>query len=212
MLLRRIDPARIVRPPEKLLKKRGDLRMRSNRTAYVSLVVTAIALALAGRAQAQVTTTVPATTMNPPQDSGSASPPVYPGTAVSFIDSAVPRTMLRLRYDLDYTNHRSTRAEYLFPKGGLPNSPGMPFPEPNVSMQELFLCGELALTPNFSFFTEQPYRWVNPDVNANVHGLSDLNVGLKWVLPFSNETTMTTLQFRIYTPTGGGGAFGTDHV
>jgi hypothetical protein len=183
-----------------------------NRKACLGMVATLTWLALADRAAAQITTTVPATGITPPQEASSSTPPIYADSACAFIDSAIPRTMLRLRYDLDYTNHRPTRAEYLFPKGGTPGAPGMLLPETNVSMQELWIYGELALTPHFAFFTEQPFRWVNPDINANESGLSDLNLGLKWVLPFSTDTAVTTVQLRAYIPTGGGRVFGTDHV
>ena len=44
-------------------------------------------------------------------------------TNVSFLDSAVPFSHLRLRFDANYRDSRPTRAEFLYPKGGLPFSP-----------------------------------------------------------------------------------------
>ena len=49
-------------------------------------------------------------------------------TFVSFIESAVPRNVVGLRFDATYGNRQPMRATYLFAKGGVPNSVGFPLP------------------------------------------------------------------------------------
>lgn len=180
------------------------------RARVCAILLLAIAwLATPAPILAQVVTSVPATGL-PLTDGTIDYVPTCTDSGVAFIDSALPRTMLRTRFDLDYGNRRPTRAEYLFPRGGLPNSPGMILPETRVQMQELFVCAEVALTPHFSFFTEQPFRWVNPEVNANESGSGDLNLGMKWAL-VCDERVATSVQLRAYIPSGSGRSMGTDH-
>ena len=131
-------------------------------------------------------------------------------SVVSFIDSALPRTMTRIRLDLEYTNRRPTRGEYLFPKGGIPGSPGLPLPETRIDAQELYAYQEVSLVQEFSFFVNQPYRFVNPEVNANTAGIGDFDFGIKYVL-FGDPSMMATLQLRAYVPLHSSQALGTDH-
>ena len=44
-------------------------------------------------------------------------------SAVSFIDSAVPWTQVKVRFDANYGDHRPTRGEALFSKSGTPGTP-----------------------------------------------------------------------------------------
>src|SRR5688572_23612785 len=62
--------------------------------------------------------------INPPRDAEPEEglPDVF--SCVSFIDSALPRNMLRLRFDRVERFKRPTLAEYFQPKGGVPFSPG----------------------------------------------------------------------------------------
>src|ERR1043165_7159361 len=71
-------------------------------------------------------------------------------TFVSFIDSAVPRTVIGLRFDGTYDNRQPTRATYLFPKGGTPGSVGFPLPETRVDAQAITTIREFLLTLLFS--------------------------------------------------------------
>jgi hypothetical protein len=132
-------------------------------------------------------------------------------SCVSFIDSAMPRTMTRLRFDLNYNDVRPTRGEYLFPKGGIPGSPGLPQPETRIDTQEITVYQEVSLVPEFSFFFSQPYRFVNPEVNANTAGIGDLDFGIKYVL-IGDAAMMATLQLRAYVPLHHSQALGTDHT
>src|SRR5262245_20712198 len=58
-------------------------------------------------------------------------------TSVGYIDSAIPRNWLRIRFDAGYLNRQPTRAEFFYAQGGLPGSPGPPLPERNIDSQEL---------------------------------------------------------------------------
>jgi hypothetical protein len=131
-------------------------------------------------------------------------------SVVSFLDSAVPRSQMRTRLDLGYDNHRPTRAEFVWPKSGLPFSPGPPLPETNLDIQEWSTSLEIALGEQFSFFLETPVRWANPEVNANQHGLGDVSGGFKWAF-IKQENLVTAFQFRGYFPTASEAALGTDH-
>jgi hypothetical protein len=130
-------------------------------------------------------------------------------SGVAFIDSAVPRTTIRTRFDLAYRIRQPNRAEYIWAQGGIGN-PGPFLPESRVDYQEFRTYGELALNPYFSLFLETPYKWVNPDINPNVNGTGDMNVGLKFAF-LNNETWVTTFQFRAYFPTGSARGLGNEH-
>src|SRR5262245_27397297 len=50
-------------------------------------------------------------------------------TGVSFIDSALPQTQVRILIDGNYGNRSPARAEYLFPRSGIAGGPGWLQPE-----------------------------------------------------------------------------------
>ena len=131
-------------------------------------------------------------------------------TFVSFIDSAVPRNTVGLRFDAAYNNRQPMRATYLFAKGGVPNSVGFPLPETRVDTLELTSFAEYSLTPWLSFFMEGPYRWINPEVNANQSGGADMRYGLK-VCTWSDENIIATIMLRIYQPSARYETLGTGH-
>ncbi len=130
---------------------------------------------------------------------------------VGYIDDAIPGTMFRFRYDDSFNDRRPTRAEFLYPKGA-PTGPGLPEPEPRVDYQEFSGYLEYAPLDRFSGFVELPYRLLNPELNANHAGISDLNTGFKWALLYEQDT-VGTFQFRVYAPTGDSHrGLGTNHV
>jgi hypothetical protein len=131
-------------------------------------------------------------------------------TYVSFIDSAVPRNLVALRFDALYNNRQPFRAEYFHPKGGLPGSVGFPFVETRIDYQELTSYAEYSLTKWFSMFIEAPYRWLNPEINANRSGASDMRYGLK-VCTWSDDNIIATILLRVYQPTAASEALGTSH-
>ena len=132
-------------------------------------------------------------------------------TFVSFIDSALPKSQVRLMFDDASRDRRPTRAEFFQPKGGLPGSPGPPLPETNVNYQQLMTHGEVVIIPSLSTFMETPLLFVEPDVNKFAWGLGDINLGMKWAF-ISTSQLLATFQLRAYIPTASNSALGTDHV
>lgn len=132
-------------------------------------------------------------------------------SCVSFIDSALPRNTVRLRFDNVQRFKRPTLAEYLQPKGGLPGTPGPPLPETNVDYMDLSTYLEYAPDTWFSVFVETPFRWVNPDLNQNTSGEGDMNLGFKMGI-FTEERFFTAFQLRAFLPTARNSALGTRHV
>lgn len=122
-----------------------------------------------------------------------------------YIESAVPRTMARLRFDAGYNNNRPDRGEFFYPKCGCfrpqPNSNGPPKPERNVDYQELTTSVEVAFTQRFSAFFNIPVRFINPDVNQNAAGISDISFGGKYALIY-NECRVVSLLLRFQAPSG----------
>jgi hypothetical protein len=125
-------------------------------------------------------------------------------SAVSFLDSALPRSTLRLRLDLGYDMPQPIRDEYFISRNGLPML------ETKVqSYQDVASYVELAPASFFSLFVETPIRWLNPAINANTYGVGDTNFGLKLVT-WNDQELLATLQLRFYAPTGRPG-LGTQH-
>jgi hypothetical protein len=167
---------------------------------------------LTGTVAAQQTYRTPARTsfVNPPREpeAPEALPEVY--SSVSLIDSAMPRTTLRLRADFVSGIRRPTMAEYFQPQGGLPFTPGPPRPETNLNYQEYAAYVEYAVDTWFSLFLEQPLRWVNPEQNDNAWGQGDLNAGFKLSV-FNAPRFLATFQLRVLVPTARNNALGSDH-
>src|SRR5437763_9993782 len=60
---------------------------------------------------------------SPAPSAGAAAPSSQSGpdvldSSVGYVDSALPRDQLRLRFDTAYSANRPTRAEFFYPKGG----------------------------------------------------------------------------------------------
>jgi hypothetical protein len=136
-------------------------------------------------------------------------------SAVGYIDSAIPRTMFRQRFDAAYDDNRPDRADFFYPKCGCfkssvlpgspffdPNAPGPPAPgETRVDYQELSSYLEIAASERLSGFVEIPVRFINPEVNSNEAGLGDVNFGFKYALLYDADRVFT-LQVRTWAPTG----------
>jgi hypothetical protein len=131
-------------------------------------------------------------------------------TYVSFIDSAVPRNVVGMRFDDNLHNVQPMRALYIHPASGVPNNVGFPLMETKISYQELTSFAEYSLASWFSGFVEAPYRWLNPDINDNQSGASDMRYGLK-VCTWSSDSLIATILFRIYQPTAASSTLGTGH-
>jgi hypothetical protein len=130
----------------------------------------------------------------------SAPPPAAPerdalqasDTFVSFIDNALPRSQGRLYFDDVTRIRRPTRAGYLLPD--------LPLPETSVDFTQLTTYGEVAIIDSLSMFLTTPMLFLNPDVNRNYWGLSNMDVGVKWAF-LNTANFLGTLQFRTYVPT-----------
>jgi hypothetical protein len=144
-------------------------------------------------------------------------------SAAGYIDSAIPLTQFRLRFDSAYNDNRPDRADFFYPKCGCfkaagvdPNAPG-PASSVNptaatrkVDYQELSSYLEIAVNPRLSGFAEVPVRWVDIAFspvngvgvpNDNHKGLSDVNFGFKYAALYTADTVLT-FQLRVYSPTG----------
>ncbi len=127
-------------------------------------------------------------------------------TNVGYIDSALPLSQFRMRYDSAYDDNRPERVDFLYSANGLG-----PLKETKVNYQEATAYLEWAPLPRFSGFVEIPYRWIDPVVNPDQHGWSDINLGFKFAVLYDPDQVLT-FQFRTYTPTGSAGkGLGTDH-
>ncbi len=132
-------------------------------------------------------------------------------SSVGYIDSAIPRTTFRLRYDSGYDDNRPDRAEFFYPQSFNPRT-GPPIPVTKVDFHDLSAYLEWAASDSWSGFIEVPERFLDPEFNPHTAGLGDINVGAKLVL-LAEEERYLTFQFRVYTPTGAGRlGLGTDHV
>lgn len=185
------------------------------RTAGFRLVVTCGVLALLPInvplcAQELVVAPPPAPPAPPPAtdtDSGFSGR----NSNVGYIDSTLPLSQFRLRYDAAYNNNRPTRAEYFYAKGrGI--GPGLREPESQVDYQDVSAYLEVTARPRLSVFAEVPVRFLNPELNANHAGLADMNGGFKYAFVRTDDL-IATFQLRAYAPTGNAHlGLGTRHV
>ena len=144
-------------------------------------------------------------------DAQGTSGPRVSDSSVGYIDPAIPGNVFRFRFDASYDDRRPTRAEFFYPKGA-PAGPGLPEPEPRVDFQDLEAYLEMAATDRLSAFVSVPVRFLNPEVNSNHTGLSDIDAGLKYAFLYYDDF-VATFQFRTYAPTGDSRrGLGTNHV
>ncbi|MBL8799412.1 MAG: hypothetical protein JNM56_36355 [Planctomycetia bacterium] len=130
---------------------------------------------------------------------------------VGYIDSAIPQSQIRLRADAAYRNNRPDRAEFFYPKcgcfRGAPapftdlSADGPPLPESEVDYQEFSLYMEYAFSQRLSAFVETPFRLINPVVNNNSAGLSDIIFGGKYAFVAEQDRYLTA-QVKTFAPSG----------
>lgn len=116
---------------------------------------------------------------------------------VGYIDSAIPMTQIRFRYDSAYNNPSPDRNQFFYAEDG----PGGLRNETSVDYQDIRTFIEFAPSCRFSIFAEIPVRFLNPEQNANTAGLGDLDAGIKFAVRSCPDDYLT-LQFRTYVPTG----------
>lgn len=132
--------------------------------------------------------------------------------AGAYIDSAIVASRFRLRADAAYNNPRPDRVEFFYAECGILGGRGPQQIERNVDYQEIVPYFEWATSDKFSVFVETPIRFINPEVNPNTGGISDVNAGFKYAF-IADQDEYLTAQFRIYTPTGlPARGLGTGHV
>ncbi len=137
--------------------------------------------------------------------------PTVRDSSVGYIDTALIGNQFRLHYDAAHNDRRPNLAEFFWAQGR-PRGPGVPHPESRVDYQELSAYLEVAVTERLSGFVELPWRFLNPEVNANTNGLADLNAGFKWAFVYSSDG-VATVQFRTYAPSGDASrGLGSNHV
>jgi len=120
-------------------------------------------------------------------------------SVVGYIDSAIPGTQFRTRFDAGYGQIFPDRAEFQYAKY---NNPGPPLSETEIkSFQELAAYFEYAPVDYLSFFAELPVRWINPERNRNTGGLYDMNAGMK-VAVWSDDVSVLSFQFRTFAAIG----------
>jgi hypothetical protein len=124
--------------------------------------------------------------------------PVVADSTVGYIDPAIPGTYFRLRYDAAYDFPTPNRGEFFYARSG---SPGLPLPETRIDYQELSGHVEYAPWEQFSVFVNVPFRFLNPVVNENHTGLSDVDAGCKYAFLWDPDLVLTG-QLRVYAPSG----------
>jgi hypothetical protein len=142
-------------------------------------------------------------------------PPRGPGETISvqdsnagYVDSAIIGNVFRLRYDSAYRDIRPDRAEFIYPKMGR----GPRLEESRIDVQDISGYAEVAFGKQWSAFVEVPFRFLNPEQNANAAGFSDINLGARYAV-IANHDRYLTAQFRAFVPTGiASHGLGTGHV
>ncbi len=119
---------------------------------------------------------------------------------VGYIDSAILGNTVRLRLDVAYDFDRPNRAEFFYAPSR-PVGPGLPRPEIAVDYQTWLMYVEYRTHDNLSLFTELGGIALDPILNDNSAGLSDMNAGCKIRL-LETSSSLATAQLRIYAPTG----------
>ena len=129
-------------------------------------------------------------------------------SAPGYLDSALPLTQIRLRYDSAYNNNRPDRAEFFYAKCGCfriaqidPDADGPPLEETGVDYQDITTYLEYAWTNRFSTFVDVPVRFLNPDRNDNTVGLANMNFGGKYALLYCPDSVLS-FQLAMAAPTG----------
>ena len=148
-----------------------------------------------------------------------------------YIDSAVPRSNIRLRYDDAYDMNRPDRAEYFYPQCGcyffaggsrlsqtwhnaMPRcghlAPRMRDGKSTIS-RSFRPMSSIAPLPHMSAFVEVPVRYIDPQANPKATGFGDMNLGFKYAF-IARPDAFYTFQFKTYVPTGAGDlGLGTNH-
>ncbi len=136
-------------------------------------------------------------------------------SVAGYMDDAVIRSRVRMRYDFAQNASFPDRAEYFYPasaaNGG--RGPVFGFGQNALDFQEIRTYVEWAWSPEWSVFGEFPVRFLNADADGfafvdpisrersdTVAGAGDVTAGLRAGLLVSPEQYLTA-QFKVYAPT-----------
>lgn len=155
-----------------------------------------------------------------------------PESMVGYVDDAIVASQIRVRFDAGFHDTVPDRAGFFYPQCACTNVPGAPGPNfpgasDNINFQEIYLDWEYAPVKRFSFFTELPFRSIEPQANSFIPGsyqagqefpsaaaqvgVSDVRVGIKVGLAVSASHALT-IQLRAYLPSGNASkGLGTGH-
>jgi hypothetical protein len=145
-----------------------------------------------------------------------------PAHAPGYIDWAVPRSQIRLRFDAGFDSNRPDRAEFFYAQyqNPGPGDLGQGVVNTRVNFQDIRAYLELASGNRFSVFAEVPVRFIQTDSqtgrglrdSGDANGISDLEAGFKYAIS-TDPTHFVTFQLKTYIPTGNASdGLGTDHV
>jgi hypothetical protein len=138
---------------------------------------------------------------------------------VGYIDDAIVRSEVRMRFDAAFHNNAPDRAEFFYAQCSCINGPG---PNPlvaSLNFPQLYTYAEYAPAKRFSFFADVPVRWIQPlsftepgtPPLTNEAGLSDVAAGFK-LAALASSNYYLTFQFQAYFPTGNASTgLGTNH-
>lgn len=133
--------------------------------------------------------------------------PTLADSNVGWIDSALPGTNVRFRYDARWNNKYPDRAEFYTARnqqyfnGDEIAGRGFSIPESNIDMMEVLPYVEWAYSQRLSFFMEMPIRYIRPHENPSAVGGGDFDFGFK-VAYFMMPDQVQTFQLRFSVPTG----------
>lgn len=115
--------------------------------------------------------------------------------AALFQDSAKPVSRTRIRWDAGFHGSTPDRAEFFWSRiGG--RGPGAA--ESGVNYDQIEIYTEFA-TERFSFFSNMPYRSLDPVVNPHAAGFGNMSLGTKSLM-IDSEILLMTFQFKTTIP------------
>jgi hypothetical protein len=147
--------------------------------------------------------------------------PTVEGSMVGYVDDAIVGSQIRIRFDAGFHNNAPDRAEFFYAQYAGLNGPGPSSVAADLNFQQLYMRAEYAPRQRFSFFTEVPERWIQPQLIAanvspttsltNEAGIGDLAAGFK-LAALASPNQYLSFQFQIYFPSGNASlGLGTSH-
>jgi hypothetical protein len=140
---------------------------------------------------------------------------------VGYVDDAIVASQIRFRFDAGFHDNAPDRAEFFYAQYAGLDGPGPNSVVADLNFKQLYLRGEYASGKRFSFFTELPVRWIQPQLIVanltptatfgNQAGLSDIATGFKLAAVTSPKQYLT-FQFQAHFASGNASSgLGTGH-